>query len=597
MKSKSFINKLSLSNELPLYLLIFPYFINFAISGSEIQGSKLIQISGFGIIASAIPFIVGYIFRRIRLGRLLSFLDAEIPDNGLDIKKIKLGLLRHPLWEGIVIVFRWTIAILAFLAVAIYFFDLKPKEYLSIPYGCFMMIPILFLAFYFQTEVKLIPILKNEIFLNHDLHYKEIKTLTLYQRNLITLFSLTILPIMTLGYYLVCNYLNFIALPNLWFQLPFVFIMMILIIIWTSIVGSNSMNSDIENINQSIISIINGNLKSKIPNISSTNLNITVDKMNFFIEKLDNYFQSVNHESSRLKNQSDILKVNSSDVFEKMQNDKSSLSSISISIQAINQVSSSIMETITNQSERTSGLDNDLASINSNMDKMVEEAKDLTLSAAATTEHSQITQDVVEQALQKVSNLVQSNDRIKETVSIVEEISDQINLLSLNASIEAARAGEYGRGFAVVASEVSRLADKTSENINRIKSIVKDSQAFSKESINAMQEIQAKVKIALEETKSIDDRIQKISQLTEFNSERIRKAKETIHELNSRAGQISKNIIEQSNSTEEINESLEDISSSNELVVQSFEQLKSLSHEIQAISQILDENLREFRLD
>ncbi|NCN11176.1 MAG: methyl-accepting chemotaxis protein, partial [Leptospira sp.] len=192
---------------------------------------------------------------------------------------------------------------------------------------------------------------------------------------------------------------------------------------------------------------------------------------------------------------------------------------------------------------------------------------------------------------------VQSNDRIKETVSIVEEISDQINLLSLNASIEAARAGEYGRGFAVVASEVSRLADKTSENINRIKSIVKDSQAYSKESINAMQEIQAKVKIALEETKSIDDRIQKISQLTEFNSERIRKAKETIHELNSRAGQISKNIIEQSNSTEEINESLEDISSSNELVVQSFEQLKSLSHEIQAISQILDENLREFRLD
>ncbi|NCS94547.1 MAG: methyl-accepting chemotaxis protein, partial [Leptospira sp.] len=64
MKSKSFINKLSLSNELPLYLLIFPYFINFAISGSEIQGSKLIQISGFGIIASVIPFIVGYIFRR-----------------------------------------------------------------------------------------------------------------------------------------------------------------------------------------------------------------------------------------------------------------------------------------------------------------------------------------------------------------------------------------------------------------------------------------------------------------------------------------------------------------------------------------------------
>ncbi|MCB1309029.1 MAG: hypothetical protein KDK30_12645 [Leptospiraceae bacterium] len=72
----------------------------------------------------------------------------------------------------------------------------------------------------------------------------------------------------------------------------------------------------------------------------------------------------------------------------------------------------------------------------------------------------------------EINNVSQSSMAIQSIVKVIEDISDRIALLSLNASIEAARAGEHGRGFAVVAEEVSKLSEHTALQIKEISGIV-----------------------------------------------------------------------------------------------------------------------------
>ena len=134
--------------------------------------------------------------------------------------------------------------------------------------------------------------------------------------------------------------------------------------------------------------------------------------------------------------------------------------------------------------------------------------------------------------IQKVNEVV---DRVSQIVSVIEDISGQTNLLSLNASIEAARAGDAGRGFAVVAEEIRVLSDNTSEQLENIKNIISELIRECNECVKASENIvednatqKEEIGYVLSEFGTLDEQIG----LTVDKAEEIKQLVETMVELN-----------------------------------------------------------------
>jgi methyl-accepting chemotaxis protein len=94
--------------------------------------------------------------------------------------------------------------------------------------------------------------------------------------------------------------------------------------------------------------------------------------------------------------------------------------------------------------------------------------------------------DSVGQAADSVRELVQSSDEIASVLTVIKGVTEQTNLLALNAAIEAARAGEHGRGFAVVADEVRQLAHRTQESATQIENMIVGLQDRTKRAADLM---------------------------------------------------------------------------------------------------------------
>ena len=139
----------------------------------------------------------------------------------------------------------------------------------------------------------------------------------------------------------------------------------------------------------------------------------------------------------------------------------------------------------------------------------------------------------------KLAVLNEKAGNITQMVTTIVKVSDQTNLLSLNAAIEAEKAGEYGRGFAVVASEVRRLADQTAVASYDIEQMVREIQSAVSAGVMGMDRFSEEVRRGLSEMAQVGGQLSEIIQQVQALAPRIQTVNEGMQAQASGAEQIN----------------------------------------------------------
>ncbi|WP_263139125.1 methyl-accepting chemotaxis protein [Pseudomonas sp. RIT-PI-AD] len=248
--------------------------------------------------------------------------------------------------------------------------------------------------------------------------------------------------------------------------------------------------------------------------------------VNQYAGRLHSMLQVIADESRRLQEEAGRLGRLSSALLERAEQQRQENTQLAT---AITEMSSSAQEVAQNT--------NDCATTAQRSQTVVREGQD---KVAANSRAIQTLAGEMASAASVIARLEQDSQQVGAVLDVIKAISEQTNLLALNAAIEAARAGEQGRGFAVVADEVRSLAGKTQSSANEISGMIANLQQASRQAVQAMQGGETRTRQAVEEA--------------EGAASTLSSTVDSFEDISQRAQQIAVAAQEQSHVTQEINE-------------------------------------------
>lgn len=308
--------------------------------------------------------------------------------------------------------------------------------------------------------------------------------------------------------------------------LLYTFLFSILLFIIISIIVSKIISSPLTDISKNIHDFKNGNLKTNF-------LVKTKDETGRIATELQDMGKTLTENIKNIKIITKEIKNNSNDFH-----------SISTSLKTN---SSTITEESKNISEKILEFKGSMENLKYNSDEILRSTNDLEIFSKDLKEYSEkvgelsdkgksnlketvnISKEAVKDinmSSESVNELIKHSLEIENILNTINTITEQTNLLSLNASIEAARAGEAGKGFSVVAGEIRKLADQSKKATEEISNILKDVKESSKDSKIATQKSQQAIVHSSENLERAQKHFEEISSEVKLLDNMIAKMKD-----------------------------------------------------------------------
>jgi methyl-accepting chemotaxis protein len=222
-----------------------------------------------------------------------------------------------------------------------------------------------------------------------------------------------------------------------------------------------------------------------------------------------------------------------------------------------------------------------IRSVNSDADKALSVARDTNAEASKGNE-------LMQNTIKGMNSIEENSRKIAEMVTMISDISDQVNLLALNAAIEAARAGDHGRGFAVVADEIGKLAEQTAESAKNITGLVAKGVQAAKQGITDINDTSSALEKILGYINSTKELVQKIVESTDIQEKASNKVLEATRQVMDMSDNISNSTSEQTLTHQEISRTMDQLNEQTQHQASGAEEIASSAEQISAQS----DNLR-----
>ena len=150
----------------------------------------------------------------------------------------------------------------------------------------------------------------------------------------------------------------------------------------------------------------------------------------------------------------------------------------------------------------------------------------------------------IQETSKRIKRLGESSQEIGEITALISDITEQTNVLALNAAIQATAAGESGRGFTVIAQEVQRLAERSAEATRQISVLVKNIQGDTKDTIAAMEKSTAGVAEGAKRSDTAGQALEEIEKVSKHLAQLVTGIYENTHEQAQAADKVVQNMEE-----------------------------------------------------